>query len=93
MDFTALISVLSSGSSPLLVALTAIAGVVILPGVVRWGFNQVLRWFDVEEDDADDDERKPCFFCGGLFEPEWLDHSINGIACCAECFDYTRENI
>ena len=43
MDFTNVISAIDA--STIVLAITAVAAVKILPGVARWGFNQVITWF------------------------------------------------
>ena len=43
MDFTAVTSAVDA--STIVTAIAAVAAIKILPGVAKWGFNQVLTWF------------------------------------------------
>lgn len=43
MDFTDITGAIDA--TTIVVALTAIAAIKILPGVTRWGYNQVIGWF------------------------------------------------
>lgn len=45
MDFTGILSVFDDVA--IVVVISAIAAIKILPGVVRWGFSQVITWFSV----------------------------------------------
>jgi hypothetical protein len=42
-DFSAITGAIDS--STIVTAIAAIAAIKILPGVARWGFNQVITWF------------------------------------------------
>lgn len=42
MDFTAITSAIDA--TTIVAALTAIAAIKILPGVAKWGYNQVINW-------------------------------------------------
>lgn len=43
MDFSSVTSAVDA--TTIVAALTAIAGIKILPGVARWGYNKVIGWF------------------------------------------------
>ncbi|WP_275446837.1 hypothetical protein [Pseudoalteromonas sp. McH1-42] len=43
MDFSSVTSAVDS--TTIVAAITAIAAIKILPGVARWGYNQVIGWF------------------------------------------------
>ncbi len=43
MDFSSVTSAVDA--TTIVAALTAIAAIMILPGVAKWGFNKVISWF------------------------------------------------
>lgn len=63
MNFSGLLAVVDLG--PVVLALTAVAALVIVPAVVRWGFDQVVGWFDSDHEHG---MRRP--EAGDLDDPE-----------------------
>lgn len=50
MDFTAIVGVLAENSPLAVAGLTAVAALLILPGVARWGYDKVIGWFSADDD-------------------------------------------
>ena len=44
MDFTAMLQQIDY--APVVASLTAVAAILVLPGVAKWGYNKIIGWFD-----------------------------------------------
>ena len=64
MDFALITGLFSGLVTPILLALSAVAAIMILPNVTKWGYNHVIEWFggDQFEDKSDYESHKEKFF-------------------------------